>query len=130
MASYGQQPHFHVILLRNCEACDLHIAYGEIHTHRIDLPTSKQIWHSISGEPPDIAGIELYGKKGGMTRILSFNLNVDLACYPPLFLYGTQGYKYRILKADPNNKRANNDLAAQFNAGKDSGTLYMDDDLD
>uniref|UniRef100_A0A915INX5 Uncharacterized protein n=1 Tax=Romanomermis culicivorax TaxID=13658 RepID=A0A915INX5_ROMCU len=65
-----------------------------------------------------------------MTRILSLYLKVDLACYPLLFLYGTQGYKYRIWKADPNNKRANDDLDAQFNAGKEGGTLYMDVDLD
>uniref|UniRef100_A0A915KJQ2 Uncharacterized protein n=1 Tax=Romanomermis culicivorax TaxID=13658 RepID=A0A915KJQ2_ROMCU len=81
-------------------------------------------------KPPDIAGVELYGKKGGMTNIPYFDPNVDPACYPLLFPYGTQGYKYGIMKADPNNKKANDDLAAQFDAGKEGGTLYTDDDLD
>uniref|UniRef100_A0A915JEA6 Uncharacterized protein n=1 Tax=Romanomermis culicivorax TaxID=13658 RepID=A0A915JEA6_ROMCU len=65
-----------------------------------------------------------------MTKILYFDPNVDPACYPVLFPYGTQGHKYGILKADPNNKKANDDLAAQFDAGKEGGTLYTNDDLD
>uniref|UniRef100_A0A915I1N7 Uncharacterized protein n=1 Tax=Romanomermis culicivorax TaxID=13658 RepID=A0A915I1N7_ROMCU len=65
-----------------------------------------------------------------MTKIPYFGPNTDPTCYPLLFPYAPQGYKYGILNADPNNEKANDNWTGQFETGKEGGALYTDDNLD
>uniref|UniRef100_A0A915KCU8 Helitron helicase-like domain-containing protein n=1 Tax=Romanomermis culicivorax TaxID=13658 RepID=A0A915KCU8_ROMCU len=114
-------PKFVMTLLTNCEAKQLHTDNGEIHKHRTDLPTVEQVavvWLSKDGEPPQFKGVRLYGRQGDYYEMLYFEPNVDPACYPLLFPYGTQGYRYGIEKFNPKDPKFQNELMKKITAGK------------
>uniref|UniRef100_A0A915K862 Helitron helicase-like domain-containing protein n=1 Tax=Romanomermis culicivorax TaxID=13658 RepID=A0A915K862_ROMCU len=132
MAQHQQAPKFEMTILTNREARELHVADGEVHAHRTDVPTTEQVavvWISKSGEPPNFSGVRLHGRKGDFKEMPYFEPNVDPACFPLLFPYGTQGYHFGIDK-NFKNPKFQNEMAIEIEAGKGDGDLYCDEDLE